>query len=208
MTFYDKKRNGGYVLIELLTALTLFSFAGTSLYNGFIEGTRCYRRIEESSQVFSGPKVFFIQIESDLRNMAVIREENFEGKNNSIRFPAVLPFTDSGGKMSFRLVRIHYYLQGKKLIREEEEISSKLKNTYRKKKIVLKDIKSFKFSFPYREPNGVPGFTDFWVQSSDSSLPRAVRIDLNSSGLRLEKTVSIPQGHFGQFLGGDLPLWN
>lgn len=201
-----RRANSGFILVELLTALTLFSVAGSSLYTGFVEGSKCYNRIEQSRVNYYKPKIFFMRLEQDLRNMVYLRDHPFEGNAAEISFAAQQPERDLLGNTEFKLVSIRYVKQGDKLVRFEEEISEKLKKDDRRRKTLLSGLNSFKFSFPYREPEGKLHFEEFWLDEPYEGLPRAVRTELSTGGFNAEKTVAVPHGVFGRGSAEDLIL--
>lgn len=185
----------GFLLVELLTAAALFSIAGSSLYTGFVEGVRCYNRIEESRIAYSGPKIFFMRLEEDLRNMAALEKYPFQGGKEEIRFPAYLPGAGEG--TGFRLVEVRYFLRAGRLIRSEEELGAKLNEGSSFEKTVLSNVEEALFEFPYEDEKGARTFEDFWVEEPYAGLPRAVRLTLKTGGLELQKLVSVPHGAFG-----------
>ncbi len=194
-----KSRSRGYMLVEMITALTLFSLAGSSLYNGYREGVYCYQRIDLSRKSYSAPKLFFIRLEEDLRSMAVLRDFPFVGSSRDISFPAFLSENTDKDKSGFRLVLIRYFVEGQELIREEKEITNNLIKPKPRKKILLKDAQSVTFRFPYEDEDGQRVFKEFWVEDPYAGLPRAVQAEIKTSALETVKTVSVPHGVFGLF---------
>jgi len=192
------KKQRGYLLVELLTALTLFSVAGSSLYSGFIEGVHCHKRIEESNKTFSGPKLLFLRFEEDLRNMVPLKDYPFKGTAGEITFPALLAEDAAGKGTRFRLVQVRYFIHETELIREEEELSTKLNKAKAKEKTVLRNVEKLTFRFPVKGETGGIHFQDFWLEDPYPGLPRAVQVNLKTEGLAAVKTVSIPQGLFAQ----------
>ncbi len=192
-----KSRARGYMLVEMITALTLFSLAGSSLYNGYREGVYCYQRIDLSRKSYSGPKLFFIRLEEDLRNMVVLRDFPFSGAAREISFPAFLPENADKDKNGFRLVQIRYFVEGQELIREEKEITSSLMKPKPRKKILLKDAESVVFRFSYKDEDDERLFKQFWLKDPYPGLPRAVQAEIKTPALDILKTVSIPHGVFG-----------
>lgn len=187
----------GYLLIELLAALTLFSVAGSTLYTGVVEGIRSYERIRASQSLFNKPKIFFIQLEEDLHRIPALREEPFEGKAHEISFPVFLTAVNDQGKEERRLVRVKYSVEGRKLIREVRSIPEKLNDDEKMSKVLLSDVENVRFKFPYLQPDGLQTFEDFWLDEPYEGLPRAVQVHLETEGLKAAKTVSILQGNFG-----------
>ncbi len=187
----------GYMLLELLTAMVLFCAAGLVLYTGFVQGIRCYHRIELSQRNFNAPKMFFLRLEEDARNMVVLRDHPFEGKSDEIRFPALLPGAAKNGETNFRLAEVHYYLKGQTLVREEEELSARLMKAKAKEKVVLPDGAQIKFRFPYEGEEGKREFQSFWLDDPYRGLPRAIQVEVKKEDFQWVKTVSVPPGFFG-----------
>lgn len=187
----------GYLLIELLAALTLFSVAGSTLYTGVMEGIKSYERIRGSQSVFNKPKIFFIQLEEDLHRIPAVREEPFEGKSQEISFPVFLTAVNDQGQEEPRLVRVKYSIQGRELIREVRGIPEKLNDDGMVRKVLISNVENLRFKFPYLQPDGLQTFEDFWLDEPYEGTPRAVQVHLETKGLTASKTVSILQGNFG-----------
>ncbi len=197
MTLTQRKSQRGYLLLELVTAMTLFCIAGLALYAGFVQGVRCYHRIELSQKNFNASKLFFLRLEEDARNMVVLRDHPFEGKADEIRFPALLPGAAKNGETVFRLAEVHYYLKGKTLIREEEELSTRLSKPRPKEKVLLTDGSEVSFRFPYEGEEGAHEFESFWLDDPYRGLPRAIQVEVKKEDFEWVKTISIPPGFFG-----------
>ena len=196
-----KQRQRGYLLVEMLTALTLFSLAGTSLYTGYLQGLRCYREIGENYRIYAGPKMSFMKMEEDLRNMTALREYPFKGSEEEILFPAFLPVSDDEGRTEYRLYQVRYFVRRGELVREQQELTSALKKPKASVKVMMKKVDVFKFSFPFESEDGRPFYGPIWPEDPYAGLPRMVRVELSSGELRLNKTVSVPHGAWAASLG-------
>lgn len=185
----------GYVLVEMITALTLFSLAGSTLYNGYREGLYSYRRLEQSARVFNAPKLLFIRLERDLRNMTHLPGEPFRGQAREIQFPAVL--TEMDGKVSReRLVIIRYYFREGELIREEMEKVPGLLKPRPRRKVMVSGLETAEFRFSYTDEQGDKVFEPLWIEDPYPGMPRAVQLKIIRGDFSAIKLVSIPQGVF------------
>lgn len=190
----------GYVLIELLVAVILFAVAGSMLSMSFIQGLKTNKRIHEEFKSHDPLRVTFIQLERDLRNAVSLLDYPFHGKKDEIKFPGLLPEESKEGKVTTSLYLIHYYLKNKKLMRSQEKLTAKLVSEERKEKILIKELSSFEFQFPYQDDDSKEVFEPFWLDEPYFGVPRSTKIKITTPELQLEKLISIPQGKAGHLV--------
>ena len=196
----------GFVLIELLIAAMLLSLVSTGLLAGFIQGLKAQKRIQEGYRDSDPLHLFFLQADKDLRNGVPLNEYPFTAKNGDISFPAL----ETQAKEK-KLLLIRYFVEGDMLKRSEEELTAKLTKEKPKEKVLLKNLKSFNFKFPYLDPKENVSYEPFWLTEPYFGIPRAVKMEvlLHGSGaspLSYTKLVSIPQGAFGHIKEGEAKL--
>ena len=190
-------KSRGFVLVELLVALMLFSLAGSSLYVAFVQGLRAQQRFSQEQKLYDPLRIFFLRFEEDLRNSVTLKDYPFEGKKEEISFPVLLGEEDRSGSQESKLFMIRYFIKGHNLLREKEELTAALLKPEPTVKEIIKDLGSADFEFPYKNTGGDLTFESFWIDDPFLRIPRGVRIHLTKEGISLTKTVSIPQGRFG-----------
>lgn len=191
----------GYVLVEVLVAGVLFSMAGSALCAGLIQGVKAEQTIRKSWKTYDPLRVLWIRMEKDLRSSIVLRGHPFKGKRDELSFPALRTETDSFGRKIYRLSEIRYFIKNESLIRSEQPLSTKLVKEEPKEKIVLREMKAAKFLYSYLDAEEKIEFKDFWLEAPYYGIPRAVKIETetSNSGVLITKLIALPQGRWGHF---------
>lgn len=190
----------GFVLIELLVAMILFALAGSMLSFSFIQGLKTNQRIHEGFKSHDPLRLTFIQLERDLRNSVSLVDHPFTGKKGELKFPSLLPEESKEGKKVTQLYLVHYFLKESRLIRSQAKLSSKLTNEEVKEKILIKELKSLEFEYPYQDEESNEVSESFWLDEPYFGIPRSVKLKILSREVNLEKIVSIPQGKMGHLV--------
>ena len=180
--------NRGFIIIEFLVASVLFSLAGSGLYLTFVQGVRAKTRIEESFRTYDPFRVTFLILEKDLRNSVVLKDYPFRGKEEEIQFPA---------RFKNDLFLIRYSRKGHSLIRSEETLGPKLAKAKPEERVLIQNLRAFKFYFPHHNEEENSFFESVWLEEPYYGIPRAVKIEIGTEEIGLEKMVSIPQGKWG-----------
>jgi len=187
----------GFILLEFLVATLLFSLAGSGLYTGFIQGIKAHQKIQGSFQTYDPFRILFLRTEEDLRNAVTLKDHPFKGKKDEIEFPALLGEEDKG-KREEKLALIRYFTKDNRLIRAEQELTPSLVKPKPKERVLLKNLKSLEFQFPYQDEEEKRTFESFWLGEPYYGIPRGVRVSVATEKASLIKTVSIPQGKIGR----------
>ena len=122
-----KKRNLGFTLVEILIALTIFSImAGITsgvLYSVF----NAREKTTTHAQKLSEMQLAFVIIEQDLSQILFKPIKTFQGKQtsvfglaNELRFSRGGIMNPTAEKKQSSIVRVHYFVENEKLIRESE----------------------------------------------------------------------------------------
>ncbi|MFA5167819.1 MAG: type II secretion system protein GspJ [Candidatus Omnitrophota bacterium] len=201
------KREQGYLLVELLIAGVLFSFLAGSIGAVFVNTVQGIARVRETIQEKNNTLFFFSRIRKDLRRSAQLSEFPFEGKPRMCRIP--VKTIDS--KKNVRLCYIKYTYENGRVYREELPLAEdSFAAAESPKQVVLKDIESFRFLYPYLSGEEKIEFREDWRKDTYYGLPAAVemKIVLKNS---VEKQpvlgiIEIPQGSIAPVPEGATPL--
>jgi hypothetical protein len=191
----------GYVLVEVLVAGVLFSMAGSALCAGLIQGVKAEQIIRKSWKTYDPLRVLWIRLEKDLRSSIVLRSYPFKGSQDELSFPVLKIETDSFGGKIYRLSEIRYFIKDGILIRSEQPLSTKLVKEEPKENIVLREAKTAKFLYSYLDAEEKIEFKNFWLEAPYYGIPRAVKIETETSdsGVLITKLIALPQGKWGHF---------
>ncbi|MCM8776028.1 MAG: hypothetical protein NC930_06765 [Candidatus Omnitrophica bacterium] len=195
------KGDCGQILVELLLAALILAFAGSGLLMGFGQVFTAEKRIWESFQSRTPFCLAFISIEKDLRNTVLLRGAHFKGKADEICFPALLDKTKRNGAQTHDIFLIRYFLKDRFLVRLEQKWTDKLSQGQSVEHILVKNVGSLLFEFPYKDEKGETRFEPFWLDEPYYGIPRAVRMVIGIRALSrefsLSKVMEIPQGRWG-----------
>lgn len=196
---HSRFKEQGWVLLELLTATILFSLAGTGLTTGFLQGIKAHQRIGESFKTYDPLRLFFFELDRDLRNSVSLKEFPFQGKKEAIEFPTLRIEETKEDKRERKLLLVRYFLKEDSLLRTQTELTQKLEKEKPKEKILMKNLRSFSFEFPYEDPEENLLSEPFWPEEPYFGIPRGVKVSFTlKKGLSFEKRVSLPQGRVGR----------
>lgn len=183
-------RPRGFILVEFLVAIILFSLAGAGIYNGLMQGIRAEKWIRQSFKTYDPIRIVFLRLDEDLRNTVRLKDYPFVGKKEEIRFPARLENVN-------QVVLIRYFLRNGALVRTESELKPELKKGNEKEKVLIANVKSLVFQYPYIDTEEKRLFENFWLDDPYQGIPRGVQMNIKFEGVDLSKMVSIPQGKLG-----------
>ena len=185
----------GFFLLEMLAALLLVSLAAGGLAVGFVQILKCQKRIEGSFKNDDQLRILSLRLEKDARNAVYAAGHPFRGKKQEISFPAFENVASAP-----KLVMVRYFFKDHELIRSIRELSPKLEKPEAVERIVLKNIRTLEFKFPYLGKEDEIAYESFWPEEPYYGVPRVIRLDLmpDDGGRPLfSKLISIPQGKWG-----------
>ena len=190
-------RTRGFVLVELLVALTLLSLAGTGMWLGFMQCLHAQQRIESNHRSQDPVRIFFLRLEKDLRNAVYLKDHKFHGNKESISFP-VLQQGEGGRK----LLKVSYYKKNQSVVRSVQRLSSQLVKEHPKEVVLIDSVSRFEFAFPYANADERVEYQGFWFEEPYFGIPRSVEIKITGNANAFDKLVSIPQGKWGHLPEG------
>ena len=181
----------GYILIELLVAATLLSFAGGSLYSGFSQAVKIERKIRTEDALYDPVKIFWMKAEKDLRNAVSLRGYRFSGKQDEMIFPLL-------GEAE-RLSEIRYFIKDADLLRAEEVLPNKFVKGSQAIGILLKGVESVGFEYAYLDEEERLEFKPIWMEEPYFGIPKAIQITvkMKNSEKVFSRLISVPQGRWG-----------
>ncbi len=205
-----------FTLIELLISITIFALAGTAVYSVFASGMIAWRRGNKDKTYVRKVRIAAESMERDLKNTFDFSEIAFEGREDSVRFTALISNEfDSEGDESeiyYEVGRMAYFYDKEKgaLCKEEKnfpDISRKKEDSSidwggeedGKVKILFDNLRELEFSYCYLDNvTGSYKWKDDWKKEEQDSIPIAVKIlmvfkkEMNQGDF--EKLVFIPIG--------------
>lgn len=190
----NKKRRG-YILIEMLMAVTFFALAGTSVALGVVQAAHAQKTLHEEHRNYFYQTTLSVRLDQDLHNIAVIEESIFTGKEKEMRFPVTVWWEEHAPA----LVEVNYYFDSGALWREEKVLSADFRKPPSKKIRVLNDVRKLQFFYPYLDEKQQLALLPFWIDKPYTGPPRSVLIKAEiHDGLTFEKTLDVPLGHYGK----------
>ncbi len=191
----------GYILIELLVAVMLFSVAATGLYTSSYQGLRTDKKIRESFQRYDPLRTAFMQLDHDLRRSIALPGLPFKGSRDAIEFPAAVEEKNNRQDEETRMYLIRYFKKGDALFRSQQAIGDP--DTKPEERAVLAPLTGVEFFFAYQSSEEKAEFRNFWLEEPYEGLPRYVKIHVErevfGEKTSLDKWVSIPHGQWGHF---------
>ncbi|MBN2119433.1 MAG: type II secretion system protein [Candidatus Omnitrophica bacterium] len=174
----------GFTLIELVVALTIFSFIALSVGATFFAGAKMWQRGQKISFAQTQALLTFEKISQDISGCIETDLVAFEADRQSLSFAALLG--DNLTKISYE-----FKLTDKSLWRSEQslkDIINEEENISKKKMLALKDFKLSIFYF-----NDIKleyDWTDQW--KDEDSIPAAVKLEIKTKDETFTKTIFIP----------------
>lgn len=181
----------GFLLIELLVALSLFGMVSLGLTQTFLLGIQAEKTIRANFEAINPIRLVFIRLEKDLRNAVRLHDFPFSGSQSTIQF-----VSNTVGPEGKGLYLIRYRIQGKKLLRSARFLDSGRKQRAHEK-VVFRFEKSFEWSFAYTDTDQKIFYQPSWEVEPYGGLPRALKVSFNLEGKSLHKVISMAQGKLG-----------
>ena len=180
-----------FVLIELLVATSLMTIAGVGLYSGLSQAVKMDRTIKKASALYDPFKILWLRADKDLRNILVLRDYKFMGKQDEMMFP-ILDGSD-------QILHVRYFLKEGDLLRSEEALPERFVKQPLKQNVLLKGIERIKFEYAYLDEEERLILKPIWMEEPYFGIPKAIRVEvkLKNSEKIFSRLVSIPQGRWG-----------
>lgn len=194
-------KSDGFTLIEILIAVSLAALISLGLAVMLSQTVKAKTRLEIHLRL-QGPLTRFQQrITKDLRASVRLSDYPFEGKQDTIAFPAVLPAGADEGGHGKALFLVKYRMEKDCLTREAAVLPEKAGDPPKKERLIC-GIRAMKFLFPYRGERMEALMQPFWLEDPYIGLPKAVALDILWKGGSppepgMYKMISIPQGVMG-----------
>jgi prepilin-type N-terminal cleavage/methylation domain-containing protein len=194
--------NGGFTLLEVLLAFTLFAVLGVILYGAFSVG---HRAVEKTQIVFDGNQKFRSAVDllgSYVRSSLPYRaspqdpEVFYTGEESQVEF--VSAFSLAQGGRGIAKVRI-YAEEGEsngQIIKLEEQVPVRLKEASSSAAIsntlVLRErVSGFRLAYLDAKEE-IENWRERWDQNERKGIPRAVRLSYrNESGKEVQWTFPV-----------------
>ena len=197
----------GFTLIELLISITIFALVGTAVYSVFASGIIAWRRGNKDKTYVRKIRLAAESMAGDLRNTFEFSKIAFEGREDSVRFAALIlsePDPERGESESYYEVgRVAYFHNKRKktLCKEEKNFPavSQEEEESDKVKVLLRHLRKLEFSYCYLDNvTGRYKWKDDWRKEEQDSIPLAVRVKMifkkEVNQRDFEKMVFIPAG--------------
>ncbi|MFH0984312.1 MAG: hypothetical protein V1882_02125 [Candidatus Omnitrophota bacterium] len=189
------KGERGFLLVELLLAGVLFAFLAGSIGVVFVNTSHAVARVRKTILKMDNSIFFLARIRKDLRHSVKLSEFPFVGKPEMCRIPVKI--LDAGKKV--RLCYVKYVFENGSVYREESPLGADDFETKEvPRQIVLKEVQSFRFLYPYLSGEEEIEFREDWREDPYYGLPAAVELVIAfKDGVKdppVPEIVEIPQG--------------
>jgi len=185
----------GFTLIEVLTALSVFSLVAVAIYSVFSTGIAAREKGESASSLCQDARIALDRMSKELRNTAGVSLYRFVGSPDMISFPTL---EERRGHLE--ICYVTYYLEtkegnGSKTLRRTEETPVEGKSEPRD---IASSVAEVKLTYRYKAADtGSYEWCDSWDSSLQASYPLDVRISLtltehDGHQIPFTKTVHIP----------------
>lgn len=202
----DYPKKDGFTLIEILIVTALLSVIGLSLFSVFNSGVSVWQRLTQEI-IAEDVNLFFEKITSDIQSTFLFSEISFQGKEDEISFPVILP-ASSESEDPKGIGRAAYYYERSKqsLYREQSDFSEVYRGRAKFRKAVLNYVTDVHFEYYYHDlKSNTYAWTSSWPQSEISFteegnvvLPLAVKVEVevwqNNTKEKFTKVISVMAG--------------
>ncbi len=193
-------RPEGFILIELLVSLAIFSVISLAVYSAFAAGIRAWRRAQEFSSVYQTARLLLDDMGQELKNAAAIPDTAFAGEAHRLSFVTLRQNRSATGRAPYpRVTRVTYELRrdraspGYTLFRLEAPDIKSSDSAGGERALTVGSISRLDFQYTHRGSNGeILPWKDAW--DARDQLPLGVKITLMVGETRFTKTVFIPHG--------------
>jgi prepilin-type N-terminal cleavage/methylation domain-containing protein len=194
----------GFMLIELLVAISLFSLVFTILATGFWGGLEVLKRDTQNQDFFSEHHLFTLNFMQELQNAIPFAPLGLTGDSRGIYLTTRKGYNAAGNSIP-GISRIHYWYEGETLYRNEDAASEALKedafmkeDTHKTK--WLGGLKKFSLGYGTvsAQDHKITWESEWKPAAKKESLPLAVKVELQfkkgNSAETIDKIVYLPEG--------------
>ena len=180
----------GYVLVEVLLAVSLLMIAGAGVTAGLAQGIRAERKIRKIDALYDPFKFLWLGAAKDLRNALALRDCKFAGEADRIEFATYA---------NARLARVRYFTEGDRLVRSEEGLPEKFVKERPARQVLLTGVEKVEFQFAYLDEETGLVFKSVWPDEPYWGIPKAVKLNvkLKDNPKVFSRLIPIPQGRWG-----------
>ena len=189
---YNRK---SFTLIEVLLVVSLLSVISLAVYHTL---SNCIKVWQRANRAFleADIAIFFEKVNHELKNSVFFSQIPFDGKSAKLDFATVIK-TSPDAQLELtknRYIpqpgRVEYFFNSGNLYRKQANYSQALKGKFGGPQVLIKGLKSVKFSYYYSGKDGPKLYKE-----AKNIIPAAITINLEfGEGQEIRKTVSIPIG--------------
>lgn len=200
----SKSDHRGFTLLEILLAVSLYAVALLILTGSLQGGIAVWKRDSTQPASVQPMDFFFAKMSQELENHVLFKPLPFEGKKNEIWLTCLVNKVIKH-EIGPYFVRIHYWMEGDKLMREETNAETvldrrKISDFLPVRTEWLSQIRKIEIRYAYFNQEKRLEWKDEWEQEKDqATFPTALKIRLEwveetNRFLSIEKTFMIPDG--------------
>ncbi|MEA3560864.1 MAG: type II secretion system protein GspJ [Candidatus Omnitrophota bacterium] len=200
----------GFTLLELLISVAIISLAGVTIYSVFANGITTWRIGSKNKSFERNIRLTSEKIVREIRNTFEFSTIPFEGTEDSVKFPALIPakadpVDEKDGEESrdyYELGRVAYFYDKKEetLCKEQKSYAGVFKQEeITQGRVLIPQVSQLELSYCYLDnATGTYKWKDDWKKEDQDSLPQAVKIKLSfkkkTNREDFERTIFIPTG--------------
>jgi prepilin-type N-terminal cleavage/methylation domain-containing protein len=182
-----QRNKKAFTLIELLVCITIVSIVSVAVYSIFANGISAWRRSNENKTYARNIRLTSEKMARELRNVFEFSMIAFEGTEDSVMFPALIPGkpNDEGDYPDtyYEVGRIAYFYDKKKtaLCREDKAFFEFIdEEEVGKGKALIQDVSALEISYCYLDNvTGAYKWKNDWKKEEQESIPQALKIEIN-----------------------------
>ncbi len=190
--YYGKK---AFTLVEILVSVGIVSLVAVALYSLFANGVNAWRRGSENKVYERNIRLTSEKLTKELRNVFEFSMIPFEGTEDLVMFPALMPAVlddeEDIARDYYQVGRIAYFFDKSKdaLSKEVKPFSEVLdEEEIGESKILIQDVSELKISYCYLDnASGTYKWKDDWKTEDQDSIPQALNIEITFKGPAGEK---------------------
>lgn len=192
-----KQSQNGFTLVEVLIVTSILSVTMVVLYSSFQIGMAAYKQTEKNLNENREGEIFLMQFSEELAQSFPYLKNSFQGKANSVSFPAKLARYGPKGALK-ELYLVTYRAEGGTLVRSEEKLrKDKLREETAVTETIFERLTDLRFEYLVLDGDEKLKWREEWLNQPYVGLPRALRLTVAGASFGEEsKTyeILIPHG--------------